>query len=127
MPPKTPAVPKVPGETPAPESTTTETPVMPPKTPAVPKVPGETPAPESTTTETVEETVSVSKSLLEQMASRLAVLEANPTPVARRANPDASLPDQDDVDVSKMKSPVLTKQGWLVPTGFGANPNGQKI
>lgn len=100
---------------------------MPPKTPVAPKVPGETPAPEATTTETVEETVSVSKSLLEQMASRLAVLEANPTPVARRANPEASLPDQDSINLDALKSPVLTKQGWLVPEKFGANPNGQKI
>lgn len=108
---------------------------MPPKTPAVPQVPGETPtsaaedqAPEATTTETnVEETVAVPKAQLDALLARVAALEANPTPVARRANPDASLPDQDDVDLSTLKSPVLTKQGWLVPTGFGANPNGQKI
>jgi hypothetical protein len=108
---------------------------MPPKTPAVPKVPGETPtpaaedqAPEATTTETpADETVAVPKAQLDALLARVAALEANPAPVARRANPDASLPDQDDVDLSTLKSPVLTKQGWLVPTGFGANPNGQKI
>ncbi len=101
---------------------------MPPKTPVAPKVPGETPAPEATTTETnVEETVAVPKAQLDALLARVAALEANPTPVARRANPNASLPDQDDVDLSTLKSPVLTKQGWLVPTGFGANPNGQKI
>lgn len=108
---------------------------MPPKTPVAPKVPGETPtpaaedqAPEASTTETnVEETVAVPKAQLDALLARVAALEANPTPVARRANPNASLPDQDDVDLSTLKSPVLTKQGWLVPTGFGANPNGQKI
>lgn len=108
---------------------------MPPKTPVAPQVPGETPtpaaedqAPEASATETnVEETVAVPKTQLDALLARVAALEANPTPVARRANPDASLPDQDDVDLSTLKSPVLTKQGWLVPTGFGANPNGQKI
>lgn len=108
---------------------------MPPKTPVAPKVPGETPtpaaedqAPEASTTETpVEETVAVPKAKLDALLARVAALEANPTPVARRANPDASLPDQEDIDLSTLNSPVLTKQGWLVPTGFGANPNGQKI
>jgi len=41
--------------------------------------------------------------------------------VARRANPDADLPDQDDIDASALKSPVLTKQGWLVPDSFGSS------
>lgn len=96
---------------------------MPPKTTAVPKVPGETPAPEATTTETTEETVSVSKSLLEQMASRLAVLEAKQTNAAKVAAPERVLPDQDEFDVAKLKTPVLTKQGWLVPEGYGTPPN----
>jgi len=107
---------------------------MPPKTPVAPQVPGETPTPAaedqapSATTETpADETVAVPKAQLDALLARVAALEANPAPVARRANPDASLPDQDDVDLSTLKSPVLTKQGWLVPTGFGANPNGQKI
>lgn len=110
---------------------------MPPKTPVAPQVPGETPtpaaedqSPESTTKETpaaAEETVTVSKAELAALMARVAALEANPAPVAKRANPDADLPDQGDIDQAKLKSPVLTKQGWLVPEGYGANPNGQKL
>lgn len=108
---------------------------MPPKTPVAPQVPGETPtpaaedqAPEATTTETnIEETVAVPKAQLDALLARVAALEANPAPVAKRANPDADLPDQGDIDQSKLKSPVLTKQGWLVPESYGANPNGQKL
>lgn len=108
---------------------------MPPKTPVAPKVPGETPTPaaedqatEATTTETpADETVAVPKAQLDALMARVAALEANPAPVVRRANPEASLPDQDSINLDALKSPVLTKQGWLVPTGFGANPNGQKI
>ena len=99
-----------------------------------PQVPGETPtpaaedlAPATTTTETTGETVEVSKHELAALLARVAALEANPVPAARRANPDVDLPDQKDIDQSKLKSPVLTKQGWLVPENYGANPNGQKL
>lgn len=40
---------------------------------------------------------------------------------------EASLPNQDDIDVTKLKSPVLTKQGWLVPEKFGSNPNAPRL
>jgi hypothetical protein len=71
--------------------------------------------------------VTVSKSELAALLSRVAALEANPSPAAKRANPDADLPDQDSIDIAKLKLPVLTKQGWLIPAGYGANPNGQKL
>jgi hypothetical protein len=109
---------------------------MPPKTPVAPQVPGETPTPaaeaqtpETPTTENAapDETVTVSKSELAALLARVAALEANPAPTAKRANPDADLPDQDSIDLAKLKLPVLTKQGWLVPESYGANPNGQKL
>jgi hypothetical protein len=98
---------------------------MPPKTPVAPQVPGETSTP--VVEAQADETVAVPKAQLEALMSRVAALESNPAPVARRANPDASLPDQGEIDAEALKSPVLTKQGWVVPAGFGANPNGQKL
>lgn len=99
-----------------------------------PQVPGETPtsaaedlAPATTTTETTGETVVVPKEQMDALLARVAALESNPAPAAKRANPDANLPDQDDIDLSKLKTPVLTKQGWLVPESYGSNPNAQKL
>ena len=34
----------------------------------------------------------------------------------------ADLPDQSEIDSSKIKSSVLSKQGWVVPDSLGANP-----
>ena len=31
----------------------------------------------------------------------------------------SSLPDQSEIDVSKLQTPVLTRQGWIVPPDFG--------
>ena len=43
---------------------------------------------------------------------------------APRADPDAELPDQRDVDPAKIKSPTLSRQGYVVPLNYGepANP-----
>ena len=38
--------------------------------------------------------------------------------------PSAELPDQTTVDSAKIKSPVLTKQGYVVPINYGAPPPG---
>lgn len=70
-----------------------------------------------------EETVTVSKATLDALLARVERLEsAKASPSARVANPEAELPHQDEVNPDKIKSPVLTKQGWVVPTNFGANP-----
>lgn len=70
-----------------------------------------------------EETVVVSKATLEALLARVESLERAPAQAAaRRANPEADLPDADKIDLATLKTPVLTKQGWLVPEKFGANP-----
>lgn len=75
------------------------------------------------------ETVTVSKAALDALLARVQALESNASAasaVKRVANPGASLPDQDTINPDEIASPVLTKQGWVVPTKFGANPNAQK-
>lgn len=75
------------------------------------------------------ETVTVSKAALDALMARVQALESNASAasaVKRVANPGASLPDQDTINPDEIASPVLTKQGWVVPTKFGANPNAQK-
>jgi hypothetical protein len=71
-----------------------------------------------------EETVTVSKSELAALMARVNALESRPA--ASRAVKEENLPDQDSIDVSKLKRPVLTKQGWLVPEKYGSNPNAPK-
>jgi hypothetical protein len=98
------------------------------KTPTPPQVPGETPPaadPATPASDAPDEIVEVPKAQLDALLARVAALETA-APVARRANPDADLPHQDDVDPATIKSPVLSKQGWIVPTGHGSNPNAPK-
>lgn len=68
-----------------------------------------------------EETVVVSKADLAALMHRVAALESKPA-VATRAVQETNLPEQDKVNPDNIKTPVLTKQGWVVPTTFGANP-----
>ncbi len=99
---------------------------------AAPQVPGASAADQSVfdqdqagaNTDADSETVSVPKAQLEALLSRVAALETaqQQNPVAKRANPEADLPDQDAIDPDTLKSPVLSKQGWILPTGFGRNP-----
>lgn len=81
------------------------------------------------------EEVTVPKSQLNELMAQIAALSSEvktlkaapaASAVAHRANPEADLPHQDEIDVTTLKSPVLTKQGWLVPETFGANPNANK-
>ena len=108
--------------------------------PRTPRIPGEVVADETVTDQPeaqqdaaatnepvpdvqTDETVTVSKASLDALMARLDRLEsAKASPSSRVANPDAELPNQDDINPDKIKSPVLTKQGWVVPTNFGANP-----
>jgi hypothetical protein len=102
---------------------------------AQPKVPGELTQPEANQPEAVvdqpaaaaDEQVTVSKASLDALLARVAALEAAPSQAVRRvANPEAALPNQDDIDPSTLKNPVLSKQGWVVPETYGSNPNAPK-
>lgn len=62
-----------------------------------------------------------------QIASLMAavsnVQRTQPTPTAKSL--EASLPDLDSVDVEAINqgnTPVLTKQGWIVPPTYGTDP-----
>lgn len=103
---------------------------------AAPKVPGEPvaetvqqpagePVAETVAAAAPEETVTVSKASLDALMARVAALESQPAK-ARKPAAEAKLPDQDSVDPAKITAPVLSKQGWVVPEKFGANPNAQK-
>jgi len=104
---------------------------------AAPKVPGEPvaetvqqpagePVAETVAAAAPEETVTVSKASLDALMARVAALESQPAQARKPAAAGASLPDQDTINPDEIASPVLTKQGWVVPTKFGANPNAQK-
>lgn len=94
--------------------------------PRTPRVPGEVaaePVTEPTVESTaVEETVTVSKASLDALLARVEAIESSKQSPSRPAAEVESLPDQSEVDPDKIKSPVLTKQGWIVPTAFGSNP-----
>ena len=101
-----------------------------------PKVPGDTSQPEANQPEAVaddanaaaaEETVTVSKASLYALLARVAALESQPKAVAKRANPAADLPESESIDLATLKTPVLTKQGWLVPETYGSNPNAPRL
>ena len=92
-----------------------------------PQMPGAATAQEvdtSADTQTSDETVAVPRAQLDALLARIAVLEEKPA--AKRANPDAQLSDQDSIDLTTLKVPVLTKQGWLVPQDFGSHKNAPK-
>ena len=99
------------------------TPQMPGSVSADPKVDDVAAEPEDQAGDN--EMVSVSKSQLNALMSRLDALESRPSAV-RRENTEASLPDSSEIDLAALKSPVLTKQGWVVPEKFGSNPNAPK-
>lgn len=104
--------------------------------PRTPRVPGEVVAQE-TVTEAVEsqpvsdltgnspvaeETVTVSKASLDALLARVEALESSKQSPSRVAAQVESLPDQSEVNPEKIKTPILTKQGWVVPAAFGSNP-----
>jgi hypothetical protein len=57
-----------------------------------------------------------------ELAALRAAKAAQVTAPKRQADPSESLPDQSSVDPNAIKSPVLTRQGWVVPTEFGTSP-----
>lgn len=100
------------------------------RTAAVVRVPGEeAPLVAEETTSPVDEQVSVPKSTLEMLLAKVASLEAkvSAAPAKRGPKVDPDLPDQKDVDPNKIKSSVLTKQGWQVPAGYGSFPGQTKV
>lgn len=68
------------------------------------------------------ETVTLSKAQFEELMGRMNALEKRNTPASRVANSEVELPDQSQVDPKKITTTVLTKQGWVVPEGYGDNP-----
>lgn len=90
------------------------------------RVPGEV-APEAQDTpqtEQTEESVSVPKSVLDNLLAEVkslkAKVEAQPK-AGKRVNPTENLPDQSEVKFkSEDERPQLSKQGWVVPPKFGA-------
>jgi hypothetical protein len=107
---------------------------MPPRTP---RIPGEVIAEDLVTeaietqsesdltgdSQNAEETVTVSKASLDALMARVQALEsAKPVASSKAAKQTTDLPDAEKVDPDKIKSAVLTKQGWVVPTGYGSNP-----
>lgn len=97
------------------------------KTSPTPQIPGEPVAAPAaaadpvTTDTTAEGTVSVSQVEFEAMQAELAALraaKAAPAP-KRPAEPSDALPDQSSVNADTIKAPVLTRQGWVVPTEYG--------
>lgn len=118
------------------------------KTPAAPQVPGAIPpaadpapstAPEPTQPVAEDagpapeaDTVAVPKAQLDALLAKMADLEAKvaaaPAAAARPPKTESdALPDQSSVNPDAIKSPVLTKQGWVVPTDFGANPAAKRL
>ncbi len=74
------------------------------------------------------ETVAVPKAQLEALLARVSALEnSQQTAATKLANPEADLPDQDTIDPDTLKSPVLSKQGWILPTNYGANPAAKNL
>lgn len=105
------------------------------KTSPTPQVPGEPVAAHAaepvsvadpvTTDAAAEGTVSVSQAEFEAMQAELAALRAAKAAgqaPKRTAEPSDALPDQSSVDADTIKAPVLTRQGWVVPTEFGTPP-----
>lgn len=92
------------------------------------RVPGEEVAPDEVS-EPVDEQVTVSKATLETLLSEVASLKAkvNATPAKKQAPSTAPLPDQESVNPDKIKTAVLTKQGYVVPTGYGSFPGEKKV
>lgn len=110
---------------------------------ATPKVPGEVAA---ESTETVEsqaaegaqvesvsgDTVTVEKAQLDALLAQVAELSNKVRGMettkagSKFVVPTKDLPDAGTLDANELKSPVLTKQGWLVPEKFGSNPNAPK-
>lgn len=59
----------------------------------------------------------------EQMPPQEAPEEQEAPKVGRSVEPEQVLPTQAEIDAVELKRPVLTKDGWLVPSKFGSPPH----
>jgi hypothetical protein len=63
---------------------------------------------------------------IQALNDRVTALEQS-TPINRpQRKHGGSLPHPDDIDPDAIRSPVLTSEGWVSPSGYGSNPNGPK-
>jgi hypothetical protein len=94
-----------------------------------PQVPGESqPAPKQAP-QSLDDKISVSASVLSDLQAQIARLSQQIQTAGkpqRRPNDEDTLPDAANIDLATLKSPVLTKTGWLVPAEFGRHPNALK-
>jgi hypothetical protein len=95
-----------------------------------PQVPGESQSPSvEQVPQSLDDKISVSASVLADLQAQIARLSQQVLTAGkpqRRPNDEADLPDDSDIDMATLKSPVLTKTGWLVPAEFGRHPNALK-
>ncbi len=72
-------------------------------------------------------TVTMTKDELQAMLNRAAAQGAaavsRASSPAAKPNPEADLPDQTEIDPAKIKSPTLSKQGYVVPLNYGDPAN----
>ena len=100
-----------------------------PQTPGEPIVDATDPVEPAETNAIESEADEAELTLAEQinaLAERVTALEQSPTVNRPQRKPGASLPHPDDIDPDAIRSPVLTTEGWVSPSGYGSNPNGPK-
>lgn len=87
--------------------------------------PGESPAPADQTAGAASgPTMEELQAQIAAMGAAMQQLQANQRVIPAQAQAQ-SLPDMADIDVTAVNhgsTPVLTKQGWIVPPNFGADP-----
>jgi hypothetical protein len=85
--------------------------------------PGESPAPADQTAGAAP-TMEELQAQIAAMGAAMQQLQANQRVIPAQAQAQ-SLPDMADIDLTEVNhgsTPVLTKQGWIVPPNFGADP-----
>jgi hypothetical protein len=111
------------------------------RTPAAVQTPGEAPAADqpspdaaapaaglSPDSDNIDDLRALVKQQAEQMSAMMAAvtqMQANQSRAVPSQSMENSLPDIADVDLAKInagQTPVLTKQGWVVPATFGTDP-----
>jgi hypothetical protein len=70
-------------------------------------------------------TVTMSKEQFDALMGRVSALEARPAASVASPQPQ-NLPKVRDIDQSNLTAPVLSDEGWVVPTNFGYNPTAPK-
>jgi len=95
-----------------------------------PQIPGESQTPDvDQSPQSLDDKITVSASVLADLQAQIARLSQQVQTAGkpqRKPNDENMLPNAGDIDVSTLKSPVLTKTGWLVPEKYGSHPNALK-